>query len=138
MADEQDFQRQLEKSILGIDSSKMERKAILEDIFKTFIAKLFEYNLGRKGKNRLELDVLVQIKRNLINEFRTAKLGEYQQSEKWYDDLFETTVKEIFEEAAKNHQGINQISTNQTLEINQKAYVKEGGLFVPDHLKKAI
>ena len=138
MAKEQNFQKQLEKSILGVDSSKMDRKDILRSIFKTGVAKLFEWNLGKKGKNRLELNVLVQIKRNLINEFRIAKLGEYQQSEKWYEELFEATVKEIFEEAARNHKGIDRVSVNQTLEVNPKAYIKEGGLFVPDHLKKAV
>ena len=136
MTEEQDFQKQLRKAILGVDSSKLNRKSLLEDIFKTGVAKLFEYNLGRKGKDRLELDALIQIKKNLINEFRSAKLGEYQQSEKWYEDLFENTVKEIFEEAARNHNGINQATINQTLQINQKAYINEGGLYIPDHIKQ--
>ena len=136
MAKEQDFQKQLKKAILRVDSSKLDRKSLLEDIFKTGVAKLFEYNLGRKGKDRLELAVLVQIKKNLINEFRSAKLGEYQQSEKWYEDLFEATVKEIFEEAARNHKGINQAIVNQTLQINKEAYINEGGIYVPEHLKK--
>ena len=136
MTEEQDFQKQLRKAILGVDSSKLNRKSLLEDIFKTGVAKLFEYNLGRKGKDRLELDALIQIKKNLINEFRSAKLGEYQQSEKWYEDLFENTVKEIFEEAARNHNGINQATINQTLQINQKAYINESGLYIPDHIKQ--
>lgn len=135
MSEEQEFQKQLEKAILNVDSSKMKRKEILEDFFKVGVAKLFEYNLGKKGKNRLELGVLIQIKRNLINVFIGAKLGEYQQTQEWYDELFDATVKEILEEAARNHQGVNQMNVNQTLEINKKAYINEGGLFVPEHLK---
>ena len=131
---EYNFQKELKKSILNADE-KLDRKELLIDIFKAYTAKMFEHVLGRKGENRLEFDALVVVKRNLISEFRKTELGEYQKSVKWYEDLFEDTIKEIFNEAAQAHEGVDSTSINQSLEINPDAYVKEGGLFVPEHMK---
>ncbi len=127
-----DFQQDLKKAIVNADP-KLDKEDLLVDIFKSFVAKMFEHVMSRKSKNlpRLSVDELITIKRNLINEFRSAELGEYQKSEQWYDDLFELTVKEIVESAS--HQGIETVSLeNQNLEINQKAYKMEKGIYRPN------
>lgn len=136
MTEEEEVQKELKEKIFGCDSDKFDRHELLEDIFKMYVAKLFELNLGRKGANRIELGVMVEVKRRLIDTFVGAELGEYQKSIKWYEDTFDETVQEILNDAAKAHQGSNVVSVDQTLEINKDAYVKEGGLFVPEHMKK--
>ena len=136
MGKEYNFQKELKDSIFNSDAAKIDRNELLEDIFKAYVAKLFEFNLGRKGVNRLEIGVMVEVKKNLINEFRNTELGEYQKSVEQYEDLFETTIQEIFNDASKAHEGSNIVSVDQTLQINPKAYVNEGGLFIPEHMKK--
>lgn len=136
MAEEYNFQKELKSRIFSCDADKFDRNELLEDIFKAYVAKLFEFNLGRKSKDRLEVDVMVEVKRNLISEFRNTELGEYQKSTEWYENLFDETIQEIFNDAAKSHKGVDIVNSNQTLEISREAYIKEGGLFVPEHLKK--
>ena len=134
---EYNFQKELKKRIFGSDE-KLDRTELLEDFFKIYVAKMFEYTLGRKAEDRLEEDALVIIKRNLINEFRQTELSEYQKSVEWYEDLFDATVQEILSGAAENHQGEDSAKlANQRLEVNADAYVNEGGLYVPEHMKKA-
>jgi hypothetical protein len=123
------FQEDLKNSIFN---TELDRTELLTDIFKSFVAKLFEHVLSRKKNNQSRLSVgeLVEVKRNLINEFRTAPLAEHQKSVEWYDNLFETTVKEIFESA--QHQGIETVQrASQNFEINAEAYKMEGGLYLP-------
>jgi len=135
MSSDYNFQQDLENAILKSDSSKIDRHELLTDIFKNYVAKLFEYVLSKKSKNRIEFDAMVQIKRNLINEFTKASLGEYQKTTEQYEDLFDVCIQEIFNEAALNHAGEDMVGVSQTLEINPTAYIKEGGLFVPPHLR---
>ena len=136
MGKEYNFQKELKDSIFNSDATKVDRGELLTDIFKAYVAKLFEFNLGRKQKDRLEVDVMTEVKRNLINEFRNAELGEYQKSTKWYEDLFDETVKEIFNDAALAHKGVNGINVQQQLHVNPRAYINEGGMYIPEHLKK--
>ncbi len=136
MGKEYNFQKELKKTIFGSDPDKIDRHELLENIFKAYVAKLFEFNLGRAKENRLEANVMIEVKRNLISEFRKTEIGEYQKSVEWYEDLFETTVNEILNDAANSNKGVDTVSVNQTLQINPEAYVNEGGLFIPDHLKK--
>jgi len=136
MEKEYNFQKELKKSIFESDPNKIDKHDLLKQIFKAYVAKLFEYNLSKKREDRLEFGVLVEVKRNLISEFRKTDLGEYQKSTGWYEYIFDKTIKEIFEEAAKNHQGADSVNIQQTLEINPKSYINESGLFVPEHLKK--
>ena len=135
MSKEYNFQKDLRDSVLKADPVKFDKKELLTDIFKSYVAKLFEIVLSGKKGNRLEFDAMIQVKANLISEFRKTELGEYQQSVKWYEDLFDTAMQEILNDAAQNHQGINQVSIEQNLEINPNAYINEGGLFIPQHLK---
>ena len=135
MSKEYNFQKDLRDSVLKADPVKFDKKELLTDIFKSYVAKLFEIVLSGKKGNRLEFDAMIQVKANLISEFRNTELGEYQQSVKWYEDLFDTAMQEILNDAAQNHQGINQVSIEQNLEINPNAYINEGGLFIPQHLK---
>ncbi len=137
MAEEYNFQKELKDRIFGCDSNKFNRRELVEDIFKSYVAKLFELTLSKKGADRLEFDAMVEVKRNLISEFRKTELSEYQLSVKAYEDLFDTTVQEILNDAAKAHKGSDLVSVDQTLEINPEAYVKEGGLFVPEHMKSS-
>jgi len=117
------FQEDLRNSIINADP-KLDREQLLSDIFKSFVAKLFEHVLQKD--NRLPFDAMVEVKRNLINEFKTASLDEYQQSMQWYDDLFEKTVKEILESAALAHQGVDLVTrAPQNFEVNPS------GLYIP-------
>jgi len=127
------FQRDLKEAILN---SEMDRKELLKMTFKYWVAKLFEHIQVKHGADRLESDYVVEVKKNLITEFRNTDLGEYQMSEEQYDDLFEQTVQEILQEAALHHQGEDLASIESTLSINKEKYIQEGGLFVPEHLKK--
>jgi len=123
------FQEDLKKSILNADP-KLDKKQLLEDIFKSFVSKMFEFVISKHGKNRIPFEAIVTIKKNLINEFRLTSLGEYQQSEEWYDNLFEKTVKEILEFASLAHDGIDEIKrANQNFEININAYKFEKGIY---------
>jgi len=137
MAEEYNFQKELKDRILNADPMKFDRHELLEDIFKIYVAKLFEFTLGRKSKDRLEVDAMVEVKKNLINEFRNTELGEYQKSVEWYEDMFDETVQEILNDAALAHKGSNIVNVQKTLQINKDAYINEGGLFVPEHMKKA-
>jgi hypothetical protein len=132
---EYNFQKELKKSVLKADP-KFDKVDILRQIFKAYVAKMFEHVLSKKRKDRLEADAMMVTRKNLISEFRKAELGEIQRSVKWYEELFDTAMREILNEAAHNHQGIDSASINQTLEINKDAYINEGGLFVPEHMKK--
>jgi len=124
------FQEDLSKSILEADE-KLDREELLVDIFKSFVAKMFEFvlNQGKFTESRLPYAQVIAIKRNLINEFRNASLEQYQKPEKWYEDLFEQTVNEIF--TAAQHKGEDLTKIDKNLEINIDAYKHEGGLFVP-------
>lgn len=133
--DDFNFQRDLRKAIFDADPNKMDRKELVTLTFKYWVSKLFEWVLVNKGQQVLEVEAMVQVKRNLISEFRNTDLEEYQKSEKQYEDLFEKTIKEIFEEAGRAHKGEDTAKVNQSLSINPEQYIKEGGLYVPDHLK---
>jgi Zn-dependent M16 (insulinase) family peptidase len=76
---------------------------------------------------------LVEIKNRLISSFRGAELGEYQKSEAQYDELFETTVKEILNDCAHNHQGQDTIEmAPEQFEINKNEFHKQAsGIYVP-------
>lgn len=128
-----DFQKELRNSVFNADP-KLNRKELLEDIFKSYVAKMFEFVLSKKGKDRLEFNAMVTVKRNLINEFRKADLGEYQKSVEWYENTFENTIKEIFNDASHAHQGIEVVHIDQNLEINKRDYIDKGGIFVPEHI----
>jgi len=136
MSDEYNFQEELVKSVINADP-KLDRHELLVDIFKAYVAKLFELKISRG--DRMPLDVLVVVKRNLIHEFRKANLAEYQKSVEWYEDLFDKTVQEILSEAALRHKGQDSVSlADQTLGIHKKQYaashdmkVAPSGLIVP-------
>ena len=126
-----DFQKDLEKSVLQADP-KLDREELLTDIFKSFVARMFEFVLKR-GKNeetRLQANQVIEIKRNLIHEFRSANLENHQKPIEWYEDLFEKTVGEIFQSA--KHPGVDlSHRAAENLEINVDAYKNESGLYVP-------
>ena len=125
-----DFQKELKASIFGADE-KQERHELVAMIFKSYVAKCIEYTL-RKKISRIESAAIYQIRRNLINEFRNAELGEYQKSVKQYEELFNTAIEEIFNEAGHAHEGINIATVDQTLEINKRAYAENRGIIIPN------
>lgn len=130
MSDSYNFQADLENSIFNADP-KLDRKDLLVDIFKMYVAKLFEIKLKN---SRIEADALVQMKRNLINEFRQASLAELQMSVEQYEILFDKTVQEILNDAALAHQGHDIVSVDPTRElmINTTGMVQTpSGLLVP-------
>lgn len=83
-------------------------------------------------KEKLPFEALVQVKNNLINEFRQAELSEYQKSVEQYDQLFDETVKEILNLAASRHKGNDSVARSpQEFIINPEIYIQEKGLSVP-------
>ena len=125
---EYNFQVELKNAIFKADP-KLDRKELLIDIFKSYVAKMFEIALKQKG---MPYDALVEIKNNLIREFRAADLSEYQKSVEQYEDLFDATVKEILDFAAEQHKGVDIVQrAPQNLEVNGDAYINEGGLYLP-------
>ncbi|MCK5641411.1 MAG: hypothetical protein KAJ19_11460 [Gammaproteobacteria bacterium] len=138
MAKEYDFQKDLHDSIFDADP-KLDRRELLTDIFKAYTAKMFEFVITRRKdpENRLPFDAIVEVKKNLISEFRKAALSEHQQSVEWYEKLFDATVQEILAEAATSHGGQESIQlAQQRLEINPEAYIHEGGLFLPKGMRR--
>jgi len=128
MSDAYNFQDELKKSIFNADD-KIDRKELLSDIFKCYVAKLFERTLT---KEKLPFDAIVKIKNNLISEFRTADLSEYQRTVEQYEQLFDSTVKEILSLAAMRHKGTDIVHrASQNLEINPEIYINEGGMIKP-------
>jgi hypothetical protein len=125
------FQEDLEKSVLQADPN-INREELLEDIFKSFVAKMFEFVLsrGKSSETRLPAAAVIEIKNNLINEFRQASLEKHQKPVEWYEELFDKTVGEIFTAAKHQGEDLSHIADHQ-LEINMNAYKHEGGLFIP-------
>jgi hypothetical protein len=136
MSDEYNFQKELESSIENADI-KLDRSELLEDIFKIYVAKLFELCLNKsKAQNRLPFDALVEVKKNIISEFRKASLGMIQKSVEQYEELFEKTVQEIVNDAGLAHQGEDIMSSGGEFDINKRIYqathtVTPAGLIVP-------
>jgi len=124
------FQKELKASIVDADP-KQDRGELLTMIFKSYVAKCLEYTL-RKKTSRIEQAAMLEIRRNLINEFRSTELGEHQKSVKWYEDLFDVAIKEIFNEASLAHDGVNIATVDQTFEINKRAHAAQNrGLIQP-------
>jgi len=123
----EDFQKDLEKTISG---TEMDKKDLLRQIFKMYVAKLFEFKLKNA---RLEFNALVEIKKNLISSFRGAALAENQMSVEQYEELFDKTVEEIFNDAALAHQGedIMQIDPGKQLIKNAGFVEHPSGLMIP-------
>jgi len=132
------FQDDLKATIFRADPSKIDRKELLVDIFKTAVAKLFELQLEKsRTKDRLEFEQLVLIKKSLISQFRGADLSEYQMSEKQYEELFNATVQEIMNDAAHAHSGEDFVEhAPQELLINANAYRNAHGMPAASLFKK--
>ena len=123
MSSDYNFQKELKGSIFNADPN-LDRKELLIDIFKSYVAKMFEFTMTRKenAANRIEFKAMVEIKRNLISEFRKTSLSEFQLSVKQYEDLFDATMQEITNFAGINHGGIDNTTVEKTLNINKDAY----------------
>lgn len=122
-----DFQKVLEKSIMGADE-KIDRKELIVIVFKTYIAKLLEVSMQKAG-GVLRFEVIKVIRDNLINEFRKASLDMYQLPEEKYSDIFDETMEEILTHAGGAHDGEDIVQEGkQVLDINAKALMSDKGL----------
>ena len=136
MSDEYNFQKELQSSIENADP-KLDRKELLEDIFKIYVAKLFEICIQKSNTpDRIPYEALVEVKRNIIDEFRNASLGMLQKSVEQYEVLFEKTVQEIVNDAGLAHKGEDITIVDQELDINRKLYhathtVTPAGIIIP-------
>lgn len=123
------FQQELKETIVDRVDPKLSRQEVLEDIFKTYVAKMMESNV-LANKNRMEAGYVHMIKTYMINEFRGAELGEYQMSEDWYSKTFDITVREILNTSTAPTEN----SATQTKEIvkNPGAMKQtKSGIWVP-------
>ena len=116
------FQEDLVDSIRN-RSGSIDPKDLLEDIFKTYVAKMMEQNV-LANKNRMETGFLLSMKGFLISEFRAARL-EHQMSESQYSALFDATVQEIFNEAAHTHDGEDKAEIDENRSLNIKGAFEE-------------
>ena len=134
------FQRRLSDMVKNCDP-KLDPREVLVATFKTYIAGMLEQNV-RNNYGRLEEKYVNMIKAHLITDFRQADLGDFQLSVKRYEDMFAETLKEILNDAAHNHEGVdNAVEGEQVLVMNKKAYqeklrdgghMTEGGIYLPN------
>jgi hypothetical protein len=139
MSEEFNFGKSVSETIKKVPGN--ERKELLEMVFKSYVAKLLEVMLNNSGTaGRLESGMIDEVKKRIIHEFREAPLENSQMSYEMYEDLFDTAIAEILNEAALNHQGEDHADFDLTrqLEIDPRAYIKEGGIYVPPHLKGTL
>jgi hypothetical protein len=121
------FQEQLKRSVLECPTDKLDRKEVLIDIFKTYAARMIEQNV-MTNKNRIEGGFIMMLRGYMISEFRSVELGEHQLSEAQYADLFDKTIKEIFDSASNAHEGDDKVERQpQNLEVNKNAYSESKG-----------
>lgn len=135
MAKEKNFQKLLEKAIKNCDP-KVNPKEILEDTFKTYVARMLEQNI-KHNKERLEMKFILMLKGFVISEFRKADLAEHQLTEGQYSALFDKTMKEILDFAADQHKGEDRAELDQKriLDVNSnyQMYRKtKGGIILPN------
>lgn len=112
---------------------EINRDELLVDIFKHTIADFFVWYIeNKKNGNRLPFESVVQTKTKLISEFRSMQLDNQMSVEK-YEDLFEKTVKEIFNEASLAHRGEDRSEyAHQNLHVNNDLYQQSaGGIYLP-------
>ena len=129
------FQKDLRDSVLNCDP-KLKKTEVLEMAFKCYVAKMLEYVMTKRDDMRIEMKAMTEIRNNLISEFRSAELGEWQKSVEQYENLFDETIVEIFNQASHNHEGTDLIErAPEQLEINAREYINNGGLYIPRHLK---
>ena len=137
MSNEYNFGKDLVKSVQTVKPE--EREELLKMIFKSYVAKLLEILMANsKIKDGLEAEMLEEVKSNLIKEFRAAPLGVSQRPVKFYEDLFNTAVQEILNEASLNHEGVDsaEVDKYRQFSVNPEAYINEGGLYIPEHLRR--
>lgn len=116
------FQQEIRDAVINNIDPKLKPADVLRYIFKTYVAKMLEQNVT-VNKNRLESGYLNLIKAHMITEFRSVELGEHQLSEKMYDDLFNKTLEEIFNDASHHHAGEDIYDDkSQELLIDKRAY----------------
>jgi hypothetical protein len=119
------FQEELKETLLNRTDPNLSRKEVLIDIFKTYTAKMLEQNV-LTNKNRIESSFINMVKAYLITEFRNTELGEFQMSEGQYEELFDKTLKEIFDSASNAHAGVDTIiEGQQELLVDKRAYHHE-------------
>jgi hypothetical protein len=126
-----DFKTNIQNTI-NTAGPDVDRKELLVDIFKHTVADFFIWYLTNKNNgNRLAIDALINTKRSLISEFRDMSISEIQQSVEWYEELFEDTIKEIFNDASLAHSGKDSYVHGQNFDINATEYKKQAnGLYV--------
>ena len=132
------FQEMLKRSLRDCDP-KLDRRELLVDIFKTYVAKMMEQNvMSSSHENRLDADFITGLRGYMIREFMSAELGEWGMKEAQYSNLFDVAIQEIFNDASHRHEGENKAEHVQDLEVNKKLYDKAratgktpGGLYLP-------
>lgn len=124
------FQQELKETIVDRVDPKLSRKEVLEDIFKTYVAKMMETNV-MANKNRMEAGYLHMIKTYMINEFRGAELAEHQMSEDWYSKLFDSTVKEILNNSSVDAEENSITQTKEIVKNPNAMRQTKSGIWVP-------
>lgn len=122
-----ELKESLEKSMSGAGPD-VNRDELLVDMFKSTIAQFFEwYLINKNNGNKLPFDALVDTKSGIISLYQSLTIDN-QKSLEWYEELFETTIKEIFDHASGRHSaGSNSISSARELFGNKTP----SGLYVP-------
>jgi len=103
-------------------TAKVKPSEVIRSIFKHAVSSMFEKAIVNKsdGTSGMMYDVILETKRNLISTFRDANLQNHQKPIDWYEDLFDKTVQEILNFAAKMHEGedITEFDNHRQFSIN--------------------
>jgi hypothetical protein len=113
---------------------KINREVLLEEIFKNTVIDFFKFALMNQKKiGRLPYDLLLMCKKEVINEFRSSELGEYQKSFEWYEKIFDRTLYDFLQFAGDNHPGEQKkMRSTEELEYAGTSFDKSGsGLYIP-------
>jgi hypothetical protein len=115
----------------------VDRHQLLIQQFEAVVAGMLEKNIT-DNKNRIEMGFLNLLKAFVINEFREAKLEEYQLTVKQYEDLFSKTMRDILNTV--DHDVETKSAKGGTLKLDKRAYhndaptgqkVTPGGIILP-------
>lgn len=132
------FQNDINETLRNNDQD-LPKKDMLIQIFKSMVAEVLRVNISKNGLGRLQAGVVEELRRSIINEFRSAGIDEVQMSVKMYEDLFDKTLQEILNMASNAHKGEDsaRLDYNRDLSIHAREHEarfsnkSEGGIYLP-------
>ena len=110
------FQQKLREAVITNIDPKLKPVDVLEDAFKFYVAEMLKLNI-QQNKNRIAAGFIQSLCAYAITEFRNSDLGEHQQAETWYANLFNKCIQEILNDAAHAHKGEDSAVRDKTQDL---------------------